>query len=312
MTESDADSPDSQGVRALCASPPLWRAAPGGNLTTYCVPGKEGVMRRIRATIQALIGATVIAGGLAALTPAAQASTPVACNENALIAAINNANDIGGDTLALASGCIYNMTSSHGSAANGQEALPAITTVITNGSAVGDGGGILNFGAVTLTESSLSGNSATGKGGGLANADTPSGTAPAATFTNSPVSNNTAVLRGGGIYNGLRGTLTATGVSGSPLIITGNTATGTTALLGLLGSGGRGGGIAAVNSTATTLTQTAVTANLAVGGGLLGPGPTAGGVYREGGTMTTTSSPITANIPNNCFGSVPAVPNCTG
>jgi hypothetical protein len=28
--------------------------------------------------------------------------------------------------------------------------------------------------------------------------------------------------------------------------------------------------------------------------------------------MTTTSSPITANTPNNCVGSVPAVPNCTG
>ena len=115
------------------------------------------------------------------------------------------------------------------------------------------------------------------------------------------------MLRGGGIYNGVRGTLTVTGVSGNPLIITGNTVTGT--LLGLFGSG-RGGGIAAVNSTATTLTQTAVTVNHA--GGLLTLGDTAGGVYREGGTMTTTNSPISANTPNNCVGSSPAVPNCTG
>jgi hypothetical protein len=85
--------------------------------------------------------------------------------------------------------------------------------------------------------------------------------------------------------------LTTTGVSGSPLNITRNTAI-------------RGGGIAAVNSTATTLTQTSVTVNHA--------GITAGGVYRQGGTMTTTNSPITANTPNNCVGSVPAVPNCTG
>ena len=62
----------------------------------------------------------------------------------------------------------------------------------TNGSAVGDGGAILNHGAVTLTKSSLSGNTATLNGGGLANADTPSGTAPAATFTRSPVTDNTA------------------------------------------------------------------------------------------------------------------------
>jgi hypothetical protein len=109
------------------------------------------------------------------------------------------------------------------------------------------------------------------------------------------VSGNTTLLGdGGGIYNGLRGTRTVTGVTGSPLFITGNNA-------------GRGGGISAVNSTATTLTQTAVTNNHALL--LLG---TAGGVYRQGGTMTTTNAPITANTPNNCVGSVPAVPNCTG
>jgi hypothetical protein len=285
-------------------------------------------MRRIRTTIRALIGATVITGGMVALTPAAQADTiPVACSENALVAAVNQANSTSAaDTLVLAGGCTYGLTSPHGGLTTG---LPVITTPIemigpatitrsslllfriaevsstgsltlttsvalTNGSAVGDGGGILNRGAVTLTASSLRDNFATGNGGGLANADTPSGTAPAATFTGSPVSNNTTLLgNGGGIYNGRRGTLTVTGVTGTPLVITGNT-------------GARGGGIAAVNSTATTLTETAVTVNHA---GLLG---TAGGVYRQGGTMTTTNSPITANTPNNCVGSTPAVPDCTG
>ena len=282
-------------------------------------------MRRIRTITRALIGATVIAGGMAALTPAAQAITiPVACSENALVAAVNLANSTSAsDTLVLAGGCTYRLTSPHGGLTNG---LPVITTPIemigpatitrssllpfriaevsptgsltlttsvalTNGNVVGNGGGILNRGAVTLTNSSLSGNTATLDGGGLANADTPSGTAPAATFTRSPVTGNTALLSGGGIYNGLRGTLTTTGVSGSPMFIRGNTAVV------------NGGGIAAVNSTATTLTQTAVTTNTAVLGG---------GVYRLGGTMTTTNSPITANIPNNCVGSVPAVPNCTG
>jgi hypothetical protein len=103
---------------------------------------------------------------------------------------------------------------------------------------------------------------------------------------------NSAALSGGGIYNGLRGTLTATGVSGSPMPVSGNSALAD------------GGGIAAVSSTATTLTQTAVTTNNAV--------LTAGGVYRVGGTMTTTNAPISANTPNNCVGSTPAVPNCTG
>jgi hypothetical protein len=283
-------------------------------------------MRHTRIIVRALVGATVAVGGLAALAPAAQAVVlPVACSETALVAAVNLANTTpAADTLTLASGCTYTMTGSHGSAANGQEALPVITTPIemigpatitravlaapfriaevsstgnltlttavgfTNGFAVGNGGGILNFGAVTLTASSLSGNRATGNGGGLANADTPAGTAPAATFTVSPVTGNTAVLQGGGIYNGLRGTLTTTGV---PLFISGNT-------------GLRGGGVAAVNSTATTLTGTTVTGNVGV--------VTAGGVYRVGGTMTTTAAPISANLTNNCVGSAPAVPNCTG
>ncbi|MGW0523000.1 hypothetical protein [Crossiella sp. NPDC003009] len=282
-------------------------------------------MRKIRTAVKALLGATVVVGGMTIVAPAAHAVTiPVACSESALVAAVNLANSTAAaDTLALAGGCTYGLTSPHGGLSNG---LPVITTriemlgpatitrsslllfriaevsatgnltlttsvAITNGSVVGDGGGILNRGAVTFTKSSLSGNLATLNGGGLANADTPDGTAPAATFTRSPVSGNTSVLRGGGIYNGLRGTLTTTGVSGSPMPVNGNT-------------GSEGGGVAAVNSTATTMTQTAISGNRAL--------LTAGGVYRVGGTMTTTNSPISANSPNNCVGSAPAVPNCTG
>jgi parallel beta-helix repeat protein len=277
-------------------------------------------MRTIRTIVQALIGVTVVVGSMAVSNSAAQA-TPVACSENALVAAVNLANTtVAADTLNLASGCTYTMTSAHGGPAN---ALPVITTPIeligpatvtrsslllfriaevsptgnltlttsvafTNGSVVGNGGGILNSGAVTLTNSSLSGNLATGNGGGLANVDTPSGTAPAATFNSSPVTGNTAVLSGGGIYNGLRGTVTTTG---QLMLISGNTAVV------------NGGGIAAINSTATTLTNTTVTTNVAVLGG---------GVYRQGGTMNTTTSPISANLANNCVGSSPAVPNCTG
>jgi predicted outer membrane repeat protein len=282
-------------------------------------------MRRTRTTAQALFGIVAIAAATTAVAPAALAATiPVACGENALVVAVNLANSTAAaDTLALAGGCTYALTAPHGGPDNG---LPLITTPIemigpatitrnsallfriaevsgtgsltlttsvalTNGSTLGSGGGILNRGAVTLTKSSLSGNYAGLDGGGLANADTPTGTAPAATLTRSPVSDNTALRRGGGLYNGLRGTLTATGVTGNPLVVTRNTAT-------------QGGGIAAVDSTATTLTSTAVTTNVAL--------LTAGGVFRVNGTMTTTTSPISANTPNNCVGSSPAVPNCTG
>jgi predicted outer membrane repeat protein len=275
-------------------------------------------MRRVQ-TFKALTIATLVAGGLAVFPPAAQAVTiPVSCSANSLVAAVNLANStVAADTLTLASGCTYSMTTAQGLL--GANALPVITTPIeligpatitrssllpfriaevsgtgsltlttgvafTNGSAVGDGGAILNHGAVTLTVSSLVGNLATGNGGGLANV----GSGTAATFTGSSVTGNTAVLlSGGGIYNGAGGTLTTTGL---PMLVSGN-------LAGL-----NGGGIAAVNSIATTLTGTTVTNNVAVLGG---------GVYRQNGVMTTTGSPISANLANNCVGSSPAVPNCT-
>jgi hypothetical protein len=296
--------------------------------------------------LRALTVATVLTAGIVVAIPAAaQADTiPVACadGENALVAAVTLANSTSAaDTLVLAGGCTYRLTNPHASTSNGPSGLPVITTPIemigpatitrstgllnnllnpfriaevsstgaltlttsvtlSNGRAasgllglgIENGGGILNRGAVTLTVSTLTNNSASGIGGGLANADTPTGTAPAATFTNSPVSDNTAASRGGGVYNGLRGSLTMTGAGpGTPTPVINNTSTGQ-----------QGGGIAAINSTATTLTNIRVTANHATG---------AGGVFRLGGTMTTTTSPITANTPDNCVGSVPEVPDCT-
>src|SRR5690242_538766 len=81
-----------------------WRARAGHSL---CVPGNEVVMRRIHTSVRALFGVTVVAGGLVALAPAAQAITiPVACSENALVAAVNLANSTSAaDTLVLAGGC---------------------------------------------------------------------------------------------------------------------------------------------------------------------------------------------------------------
>lgn len=275
-------------------------------------------MNRIR-TLQALFGTTVVAAGVTAFPLSAQAVTiPVACSESALVAAVTRANSTPApDTLTLTAGCTYKMTSAHGGSTN---ALPVITTSIemvgpatvtrvssksfriatvsgtggltlttgvafTNGNVQGNGGGILNNGAVTLTQSRLTGNKASGNGGGLANIVTAGSVAPAATFTGGSVANNTALLNGGGIYNGAGDTLTTTGLS-----LTGNKATR------------RGGALAAISSAATTTTSSTVQNNSA--------GIQAGGVYREGGVMTTTSTPITANTPNNCVGSAPAVPTC--
>jgi hypothetical protein len=275
--------------------------------------------------LRALTGATVVAAAITTALPMA-AQAAVACNETALIAAVNAANAAGGGNVVLTPGCVYTLTTPHAIGANGPDGLPIITTVITltgnnniitrstalrtpafriaevsstgnftlkqvtlnRGLAVGSGGGVLNFGALTLTGSGLTNNVATGTGGGLSNADVPApGTGTAATFTSSNVSGNTASGRGAGIYNGLRGTLTTTSSS-------------VKTNMSLLA---QGGGIAAINSTATTFTSTPISANDATLG--------AGGVYRLGGTMTVTTSPITGNTPNNCVGSSPPVPSCT-
>ena len=297
---------------------------------------------------RALTGATVFVAAVAAsIAWPIAAHAAVACTETALVQAIDAANAAGGGNVVLTPACTYNLTVSHATGTHGPDGLPMITTVITltgnqnvitrssalpfriaevtntgkltlksvtlnNGLSVGDGGGILNYGAVTLTASALTNNiaagagggirnfgaatftgstvasnTASGTGGGLSNADVPApATGTTATFTGSTVSGNIASDRGGGLYNGLRGTLTTTS----------SFVTSNRALAAL------GGGIAAVNSTASTLTSTPVSANNALG---------AGGVYRLGGVMTITTSPITGNTPNNCVGSSPAVPGCT-
>jgi hypothetical protein len=318
-------------------------------------------MRYIR-TLGSLGCAAVLAAGTLTLIVPTTAKAAVACNEPALITAINAANAAGGGTVTLANPCTYVLTSAHDTGGtHGPDGLPRITTPITllgganstitrsaaagafriaevtgtgaltltsvtlsNGSAVGllglaggDGGGIYNGGAVTLTNSTLSGNHAGARGGGIYNG------LGAATFTSSFVLNNSAgsllsAGSGGGIYNN-GGTVTFT--SGH---LSSNTALG--AVLGLLGGIGGGiydnggtvtfstsfvqsntapttGGIVIINAI-VTLTSTAINLNTAVA--------QPGGVYRSGGTITVTASPITANTPTNCTGSPAPVPGCVG
>jgi hypothetical protein len=244
-------------------------------------------------------GAAVLAGGMAVLAPAA-AQASVACSQSALVAAINLANTSGGGNVTLTPGCTYILTRSHGGGTHGPDGLPIITTVITltgnanvitrsaglltasfriaevsatgnltlksvtlsNGSSTGDGGGILNFGAVTLTSSALTGNTTLlGNGGGIASGPA---AGAAATFTSSTLSGNTALT-------------------------------------------GSGGGIATIEAV-LTITSSPVSSNAASLAGGKG-----GGIYRQGTpAVTVTTSPISGNMPNNCAGSVPAVPNCTG
>ncbi|WP_370421334.1 hypothetical protein AB8O64_24175 [Streptomyces sp. QH1-20] len=208
---------------------------------------------RFRRALLALAGAAVLATGTTALLPAtAQARImDVACDETSLITAVNEANAAGGGTVTLTPGCTYTLTAAHGNdGVNGPTGLPIITTPITfegnantitragatnfriaqvsttggltlkevtlsGGHAATNGGGILNFGAVTLTGSELSNNAADGTGGGIHS----TGGAAAATFTSSNVENNTAHRAAGIASDRATLTLTSSVVSGNAAAI---------------------------------------------------------------------------------------------
>lgn len=126
------------------------------------------------------------------------------------------------------------------------------------------GGGILNYGTLTLTDTAFSENNATNGGGGLYNAS-------AATISNSTFNDNSADL-GGGLYNTGGATMTITNST-----ITGNAVTDD------------GGGI--VNEHTLTLTDSTVSDNTA---GFMG-----GGIYNtsfvSSSTLTVTNSTISGN-----------------
>jgi hypothetical protein len=132
-----------------------------------------------------------------------------------------------------------------------------------------NGGGILNSGMLTVTNSTLSGNSAEGGGGligggGIFNWGT-------LTVTSSTLSGNSAdagdgLIAGGGILN--LGTLTVTSST-------------------LSGNSGSGGGIA--NGGTLTVTNSTLTGNSASGGQFEG-----GGIWNTG-TVTVTNSTLSRN-----------------
>jgi hypothetical protein len=188
--------------------------------------------------------------------------------------------------------------------------------VIANGSppSQAGGGGIYNNGTLSLVSSTVSGNSATGPwsygGGGIYNAG-------AVTITQSSISGNTGDMSGGGIHNGGMLTISDSTVSsnhtsgfghgqgfaggifnGGTLTIQNTTISGNS----VAGEGGFGGGIYG-NST---ITNSAISGNIARGGGGISGGGTitnstisgnssqlvGGGIY---GSVTISNSTISGN-----------------
>jgi hypothetical protein len=153
------------------------------------------------------------------------------------------------------------------------------------------GGGIANYGTLTLTHSTVSGNTGY-QGGGIVNYSF--GTL---TLTHSTVSGNSAEYDGGGILNGGTLTLTDSTVSGNSvesvgggiandggtLTLTDSTVSGNTA--------GQGGGIVNYSFGTLTLTHSTVSGNTA---GASGGG---GGIFNYG-TLTLTNT----LVDDDCFG----------
>ncbi len=151
------------------------------------------------------------------------------------------------------------------------------------------GGGIVNLGTLTITNSTFSGsNTINGYGGGISNNGT-------LTVTNSTFSGNSAPLAGGGgIMNS--GTLTVTNsiFSGNSAPSSGNgggiynnsgTATITNSTFSSNSTTSNGGGIY-INAGAVTLTKSTFSGNSAYEGG---------GIYIYTGAMTLTNSTFSGN-----------------
>jgi hypothetical protein len=140
----------------------------------------------------------------------------------------------------------------------------------------GGGGGILNAGTLTLTDSTLSGNSALGTLGSLGGGIYNTGTLTIAACTLSGNSASNAFTSSGGAIDNYQGTVT----------ITASTLSGNTA------SGGRptfGGAIANDQGT-LTITASTLSGNSATSAG----GGNGGGIYNTG-TLTVTSSTLSGN-----------------
>ncbi|HEY2785006.1 MAG TPA: choice-of-anchor Q domain-containing protein [Fimbriiglobus sp.] len=184
---------------------------------------------------------------------------------------------------------------------------------VTNGNSPTTGGGVNNFGTLTMTDCTISGSSASSKGGGVAN-----NSGGTAFLTNCTVSGNTAGYQGAGVQNSGTMTIshsTITGNTGAPSGGGGINMQGTslnvvnTAISGNT-SGGAGGGIAANNTVSLTGCTISGNTSGSSGGGILeyssamavtdctvtgNYAPSGGGVYMRFGSLNLKSVTISAN-----------------
>ncbi len=182
-----------------------------------------------------------------------------------------------------------NNLSSVFSISSGSVSISGLT--ITNGNNVSaDGGGILNAGALTLTNSIVMSNTANVNGGGLYSSNSLS-------LSNTTIISNTAIQGGGGIRND--GLMMLTNVK----ILSNTAATGGGILVGsgvltltgvtVRGNRAHGGGGGVSNFSTLNITNSTLLSNTA---------DSSGGGISNSGAMTITNSAVVSNTATSSYG----------
>ncbi|MGW3041742.1 hypothetical protein ACWC9T_17295 [Kitasatospora sp. NPDC001159] len=260
---------------------------------------------------------------------AAHAQTFVPCDTTDLAAAITAANMATGPVvLDLAPGCTYNLTSplpdiladltihARHSTITRTAAQPfRILTVrkslrlceatISNGDADGDfGGGIANFGTLTVTDSRIRDNRGNFSGGIGAVAGTTTA------ITDSMITGNHAVHNGGGVANDGDMTISRSRIidNSADQLGGGLANDGTLRIddsnLNENQAGTGGGGLATFGNVTVTVDRSNINNNQSA----IAPG----GIYNNGSSVTLIRSRVNGNSPTNCLGSPTAVAGCSG
>ena len=246
--------------------------------------------------VRVVAAGSLVAALVLVWTVPAEAAALVDCNANplALQPAIDAASP--GSTLSISGTCLGTFTVSKNLTLKGAPAaldaqgggttltvssgkVELIGLMITGGTGTDacppsggcfQGGGILNFGTLTVTRSTISGNSAPLVGGGIANGGALQGSGTLK-IIHSTVSGNTSAF-GGGVFSASNSALTVTDSA-----VSGNAA-----------PGGGGGGIESIGTT-LNVTNSSISGNSGgIGGGILCE---AGSISHSTVTGNTASSP---------------------
>ncbi|MCA2000837.1 MAG: sortase [Chloroflexi bacterium] len=224
-----------------------------------------------------------IVTGQGALTIDGGGNITISGNNSVQVFYVNSGAALTLQNLTIANG----FSSSGGGISNDSGGTVTVINSAFSGNSAYYGGGIRNFGALTVTDSTFSGNSATYYGGGIRNFGT-------LTVTNSAFSSNSATYNGGGIDNFGMLMVTNSAFSGNSADYGGgiySSSTGSTVTVANSTFSGNlapyGGGIYNGTGSTVTVTNSTFSGHFSIYG-------YGGGIY-NGSTLTVTNSTLSGN-----------------